>query len=90
MNEANFEIVSDEPTYVVIRDIGPWDKHPTVTNAAEGVVARLAPALAGEYNENRRLFYYDSNGQLDEMLVDHGRFAGFRPGGPHENPSRET
>jgi hypothetical protein len=47
---------------LVIRDIGPWDSHPTVTNAAEEVVADLAKRLGG-----RRLFYYDSEGQWKEV-----------------------
>lgn len=77
MNKANFIVVSQSDTEIVIRDLGPWDKYPTITNDAEGVVARLAPTLGG-----RCLFYYDSDGQCDEISVHDGKFAGFRPGGP--------
>jgi hypothetical protein len=45
-----------------------------VTNDAEWVVAQLAGYLLG-----RRLFYYDSLGSLDELVVKEGRFAGFAP-----------
>ncbi len=48
----------------------------SVTNAAEQVVAELAPILNG-----RRLEYYDSEGQRDQILINEkGQFAGFAPG----------
>lgn len=61
---------------VVIRDIGPWDLYPTITNGAEYVVEGLAETLRG-----RRLEYYDSEGQRDQILVKEGRLAGFAPAG---------
>lgn len=80
MRRANFEIVLNETTdvVVVIRDVGPWDQHATVTNAAEHVVAELH----GKFGlKGRRLFYYDSDGRRDELLHDGaGRFTGFGPG----------
>lgn len=72
---ANYAVVEDSADFLVIRDVGPWDEHLTITNDAEGVVARVAPELKG-----RRLLYYDSQDDLDELLVRDGRFAGFRPG----------
>lgn len=62
---------------LVIQDIGPWNKHLTVTNDAEHVVADLV--ASGRLPEGRRLLYYDSNGELDEILVENGKFAGFAP-----------
>ena len=79
INHASYRILSDgagEP--LLIRDVGPWDQHPTVTNDAEAVVAKLA--AAGLLPEGRRLLYFDSEGRLDEILVARGRFAGFKPG----------
>jgi hypothetical protein len=78
MRPANFEVVQNLTTGLVltIRDLGPWDRHRTITNDAEGVVARLADQLVG-----RQLYYFDSEGILDEILVADGRFAGFSPGG---------
>ena len=75
MNRAQFEIVCTRDTYVIITDIGPWDKHPTVTNDAEAVVANLIGYLKG-----RRLFYNDSMGKTDELLIEDGKFAGFANG----------
>lgn len=76
MRTPNYEIVSEDQECVVIRDIGPWDQCPTVTNAAEEVVKQLEPILKG-----RRLEYYDSEGQRDQLLIKDGRFAGFAPEG---------
>lgn len=69
-----YKIVEQTPDYVLIRDTGPWDEHPTVTNGAEDVVAELASMLAG-----RRLEYIDSLGNRDQLLVRDGQFDGFAP-----------
>jgi hypothetical protein len=63
---------------LVIRDVGPWDKFMTVTNAAEDVVAELYHG--DRISDGRRLYYIDSDGQMDELLHDHGIFKGFAPG----------
>ena len=63
---------------LVIRDIGPWDKHLTVTNDAEGVVDELLKM--GTLKPGQRLFYIDSECVLDEILVKDGKFARFCPG----------
>jgi hypothetical protein len=81
---ANYEIVTDVPGVLkstgglVIRDLGPWDVHFTVTNDAECVVQRLL--TTGALAPGQRLFYWDSEGLLDELLVKDGNFAGFAPG----------
>jgi len=77
MRRANYEILKDEPDMLLIRDIGPWTEHPTVTNDAEGVVEDLAKQ--GRMPAGRRLVYYDSEGELDEILVKDGKFVGFAP-----------
>lgn len=72
--EARFTIVNDGPDILVIKDVGPWNKHPTVTNDADNVVAKLAPTLNG-----RRLRYIDSLGTENELVVRNGRFSHFAP-----------
>ena len=74
MRHANFKIVDETQTQVVIKDCGPWSQHPTITNDAEWVVEQLACRLRG-----RLLLYFDSDGRLDQLLVNEGRFAGFAP-----------
>jgi len=80
MRHARYAIVEDDflqKDPLVIRDIGPWDQHPSVTNDAEAVVQDLKLRLP----PGRRLFYYDSEGQRDEIVIEDGCFAGFAPGG---------
>ena len=76
MRSANYAVVEDS-NRVVLKDLGPWDRHPTITNDAEGVVEREFQRLKG-----RKLFYIDSEGQMDELVydVDFGKFIGFKPG----------
>lgn len=81
MTHAQYAIVEDDflrKQPLVIRDIGPWDQHPTITNDAEHVVERLI--IDGHLPPGRRLFYYDSEGDLGELLIEDNRFAGFAPG----------
>lgn len=73
---AHFSVVEDDDGRLVIRDeSGPK----SVTNDAERIVEFLHQwgILAG-----RRLFYYDSEGDLDELLYDleTGKFRAFAPG----------
>lgn len=79
MTGASFTIneVNRDRGYVLIEDVGPWDKFPTVTNAAAWVVEQMF--ATGEILEGERLFYIDSEGNTDEILIKGRRFAGFAP-----------
>lgn len=77
MNRSDYAIVRDlpgEPLVILDRDLG----NKSVTNDAENVVADLV--REGKLPEGRRLLYYDSEGQLDEIMVSGGKFAGFKAG----------
>jgi len=76
MRHANYRVVIEDAKRLVIQDVGPWDVYPTVTNDAEWVVESLAGKLAG-----RRLFYIDSENEMDELVVKDGQFGGFLFGG---------
>jgi hypothetical protein len=80
---ANFEVLRNNPDQpLIITDVGPWDVHFTVTNDAEWVVEWL---VSHKYlSEGRKLLYYDSEGDLDEIVVKDGKFAGFKTGLPYE------
>lgn len=80
VNPWSIDGVNDElrSSALFIRDLGPWDRQRTVTNDAVNVVQRLIDG--GFLPSGRRLFYYDSGGQLDELLIKDGRFAGFALG----------
>jgi len=71
---ANFRIVSKAEDRIILEDVGPWDEYLTITNDAENVVNLLLPGLKG-----RRLLYYDSEGELTELLIHDGKFRGFSP-----------
>jgi len=78
MRRANYEIVERRRDRLVIRDVGPWDQFATVTNAAEYVADELW-GLA-ELFDGMRLFYYDSEGEPTEILLDEScNFRGFAP-----------
>lgn len=76
-SKANYVVIEDEDSYLVIDDIGPWSNFQTVTNAAEEVIKELLPRLNG-----RRLYYYDSDDEISELMIEAGGFAGFAFGGP--------
>ncbi|MEE8241505.1 MAG: hypothetical protein V3R16_09580 [Nitrospirales bacterium] len=88
MNSANFEIVERDKYHVVLRDLGPWDERLTITNDAPAVVQDLVSD--GTLAKGAWLFYYDSAGDLDEIIVTDGRFAGFRAGAQSPTPPRRS
>jgi hypothetical protein len=77
MRSANFDIVRQVRGGLVIRDQGPWDRFPSVTNDAENVVRRLL--VSGALAPDESLFYYDSENDPGEILIRDGKFAGFGP-----------
>jgi hypothetical protein len=75
---CNYKVIANfdgEP--LVIRDIGPWEEYMSVTNGVESVVEELYNI--GYLPPGRRLFYFDSEGQLDEIVVKDGKFVKFVP-----------
>lgn len=74
LNGAVFGIVDENDSYVLIRDLGPWSQHKTITNDAEMVVEKMIATLGG-----RRLRYIDSEGVESEIVIKNGKFAGFSP-----------
>lgn len=76
MKLPNFIIKHDTTLYVLIEDMGPWDKYPTITNAPEEVVK----CVVANGLDERQLFYIDSSGDTDELKVKDGKFDGFSSG----------
>ena len=68
----NFLTIEVTDKIMLIRDVGPWDKHKTITNGAEEVCEELLYQLKG-----RKLFYIESEGELDQLLIENGKFVGF-------------
>ena len=69
---ARYSILNVDGQFVWLNDLGPWSEFSTITNDAEGVVA-----LVAQRYPNHRIKYYDSEGELTELLVKDGKFAGF-------------
>ncbi len=84
MNErrANYITTLDNDEYLMIKDIGPWDKHLTITNDVEQVVKDLLEELG-----MRRLFYMDTEGEFDEIIIENGEFKTFAHTGEQQLPS---
>lgn len=76
---ANYEIdhAHSDRQWLTLRDLGPHGMFLTITNDAERVVDELL--ASGVLKVGRRLRYYDSDGQLDEILFTEVGFAGFVP-----------
>jgi hypothetical protein len=74
--QAEFTIEKETPEYIFIIDTG-HTRTKTVTNDAENVIACLAKENA---LGNRRVFYKDSSGDIDELLHNAGEFTGYKHG----------
>ena len=72
---ADYKIKKTDKYYVFIIDLDLGNI--SVTNDAENVVQELAKRYPG-----KRIFYRDSMGRVDELLVKKDRFAGYRAGNP--------
>lgn len=75
--KANYLVREKTAERIILQDLGPWDQYATITNAAENVIAEVE-RLYGI--GTRQVFYYDSEGELTELLVKDGRFVGFAQG----------
>ena len=81
--DAMWTLVAEKEGCYLIRDIGHLEGRRTITNDAEEVVAEVHRIFnLGE----RRLFYIDSDGDIDELLhTGRGEFTGFGQGsGPFD------
>jgi hypothetical protein len=75
--KAAIEVIAVTDSYVLIKDECEKRNTMSITNDAEGVVAYIA----GQFDlSKRRLFYIDTEGLTDELLVRDSTFAGFKPG----------
>ena len=67
----NYKIIASGDLAILIKDM---DNGPTITNTAQAVLWDLNPA------PGIRVFYLDTNGQLDELCHDWQTFKGFEVG----------
>ena len=70
---AVFSVVRVTPGCVVLRDdFTPDNPTLSITNNAEYVVKQMAAAYP-----NRRIFYYDTENEIAELVHKNGVFSGF-------------
>jgi hypothetical protein len=75
-DHAGYEVIADNDQFIYLEDTG-HNQFKTVTNDAEYILSRLNE----EYGiGNRRVFYKDSSGDIDEIVHKNGVFTGFRHG----------
>ena len=71
---ANYCVVEANGYFVVLKDLGPWDEYPTITNSAENVVAKMYE----DGIKDQRIIYFDSEDDLTELKHDgKGHFRAF-------------
>lgn len=73
---ARFRIERVSDRQIVISDIGHAEGRRSVTNDAADVVAKLRRQCL--LPDGRRLYYFDSDGSFDEIVVRDGKFVEFR------------
>ena len=49
MRRSNWRIHERTDQFLIIEDLGPWNKYLSITNDAEAVVLELVPQLEGKF-----------------------------------------
>ncbi len=77
-NHAVFRIEDEKENYIFIKDTGNHHNCITVTNDVEWVLSELFSLC--ENAENKRIFYMDSEGSIDEIVHNGKAFISFKAG----------
>jgi len=72
---SDFKIIEENAEFIFLVDLNLGGR--SVTNDIENVVSDLADRIG-----NRRLFYRDSTGRVDEVIHTNGTFIEFSSGNP--------
>jgi len=70
---ANWKFIGATGEEVKLQDIGPWDKHLSITNDPEWVTAQCIKMGLGI----RKLLYLDTGNEWTELLHNGKKFTGF-------------
>ena len=62
---------------LVIRDVGPWDSQPTITNDIENVVKQLVERKLLSSEGYATFGYYDSEDKMTGVMTLNGEFVQF-------------
>ena len=78
----NYRILKVNYTDIVISDISNSTGAKSITNSAEEVVKELCQL----FDHNKKIMYYDSDGNLGELVHENGVFKNF--GSPEKQPQQ--
>lgn len=76
-SKATFELLLTSDTLVLLVDL---DQGASVTNDAEAVVSLVSAEIGGI--GRRRVYYRDTLGGFNELMISRERFIGFKPATP--------
>lgn len=77
--KARFNIIYNDETYILIEDQCEIYNSMSITNDAEGVVEYLIKDSIVDVS-NKKIFYVDTEGRVDELEHNGQKFIGFKPG----------
>jgi len=77
-NHAEYDVIRDTAEYVFILDVGGNAGKRTVTNDADFIIQDLSDFI--DNFQNKRVFYTDTDGRIDEMLHNGNHFTTFKAG----------
>lgn len=75
--KCNFVIEANYLTYLLVKDVGPWDKYKSITNDVENLVEFLYER--GMLHSNKVFEYIDSEGEKCRIQHLDGKFVSFSP-----------
>jgi len=75
----DFDALAYDDDWIYIEDIGGNAGLSTVTNHRQEVLNDLAE-FRDDWLATRRVFYKDTDGEIDEIVHENGRFVAFRSG----------
>jgi hypothetical protein len=76
-NHTLFRIIEEKPDYIYIMDTGRYSNCKTVTNDVKWVLGEIETLCD---IDTKRIFYMDSDGQIDEILHKGKTFKSFKAG----------
>ena len=76
MNKSKYKIEIVDEKLVLLKDIGPWDQFKTITNNAKEVVEEIREL--GHLETDPNLLYWDSEGNLTELVYNDSGFLDFK------------
>lgn len=78
-SKATFELLLTTDTLVLLVDL---DQGASVTNDADAAVRLVSRAIGGIWR--RRVYYRDTLGSFNELVITHECFTGFKPVTPSQ------